>query len=275
VNSKLLFTFVATVTLAGSAIAQQGAAPALQGSVMDAMGLPGQAWSTVGNLSPIEHNNGYVQVYMEQSAAVFASNRGSMTLTPYVSLGLVVDTKGYIWNNKIEPRTGVKLNKYFNHGVVSLGSAYAYEDRFKSIKSSGLMVYAQDWFGWQPIFESASRFPGSSWAAVGNISPVERGNIISQGYLSQGIVAKRLGRATLVPYGEATFSRDTKHFDWDNKAVCGGGIKAVLPRGDLYSELGAAYLHESRFYSGQSAGGITVFMNFSFGWNLLNRTVGK
>src|SRR5437773_433383 len=275
VKAKSLFTFVAVAILTAFSAAQQSAAPALQGNITDAVGLPGQAWTSMGNLSPIEHNNGYVQSHAEQRAAIFASDSGSITLTPYVSLGLVLHTKGYNWNNKIEPRFGVKLNKFFRNGVVSFGSAYAYEDRFKSLKSSGLIVYAQDWFGWQPVAERASRFPGSSWAAVGKISPVERGDILGQAYFSQGIIAKRFSRAALVPYGETTFSRDSKGFDWNNKAVYGGGIKVIMPRGELYTELGAAYLHESRFDSGRSAGGLTIFMNMSFDWNLLNRKVGR
>jgi len=275
VKAKSLFTFVAFAILTAFSAAQQSAAPALQGNITDAVGLPGQAWTSIGNLSPIERNNSYVQSYVEQSAAIFASDSGSITLTPYVSLGLVLDTKGYNWNNKVEPRIGVKLNKFVRIGVVSIGSAYAYEDRFKSLKSSGLILYAQDWFGWQPVSDKASRFPGSSWAAVGNISPVERGDIIGQGYFSQGIIAKRFSRATLVPYAEATFSRDSKGFDWDNKAVYGSGVKAIIPHGDVYTELGAGYLHENRFHSGRSAGALTVFMNFSFGWNLLDRKVGR
>jgi hypothetical protein len=275
VKLRFVLILAAAVALTGAAAAQRGAAPALQGTILDGTGLPGQAWTSLGNLSPIEHNNGYSQSYMEQCAAVFATNSGSITLTPYVSLGLVLDTKGYAWNNKVEPRFGIKANKQFHSGVVSIGSAYAYEDRFKSIVNSGLVLYAQDWFGWQPVTSKGNRFPGSSWAAIGNISPVEHGNIIGQAYVSQGVVAKRFTRTTLVPYGEITFSRDSKHFDWDNKVVSGAGIKAVFPHGDLYTELGAAYLRESRLDSGRSAGGLTLFMNASFGWNLLSRSVGR
>jgi len=275
VKFKCPLSFLAAVVLAGSSAAQQGAAPALQGTILDGTGLPGQAWTSLGNLSPIEHNNGYSQSYMEQSAAVFATTSGSVTLTPYVSLGLVLDTKGYPWNNKVEPRFGIKANKLFHSGVVSLGTAYAYEDRFNSVVNSGLVFYAQDWFGWQPVSNKTSRFPGSSWAAIGNISPVEHGNIIGQVYVSQGVVAKRFSRATLVPYAELTLSRDNKHFDWDNKVNSGAGLKAVFPHGGLYTEIGVGYLHENRFDSGRSAGGLALFMNASFGWNLLNRTVGR
>ena len=158
---------------------------------------------------------------------------------------------------------------------MSAGTAYAYQDRFDSIKSSALMFYAQDWFGWQPVMEKASRFPGSSWAIVGNISPVEHGNLIVQGYVSQGVIAKRFQKATLVPFVQTTISRDRDGFDWDNKAIYGGGLKAVVPHGDAYTEFGLAYLREHRFDPDRSAGQVAIFMNFSFGWNLLGRKVGR
>jgi hypothetical protein len=272
---RILFALFAALMLPAHLPAQERAAPALQGSLVDSIGLPGQTWTSMGNFSPIEHNNGYVQTYIEQSAAVFANDSGSMTLTPFVSLGLALDTKGYVWNNKIQPRAGMRLNKTFRHGVVSVGSAYSYEDRFNSVTASAFTLFAQDWFGWQSVFENKNRFPGSSWAAVGNLSPVEHGNIIGQGYISQGVIAKKFGRTALVPFVEATLSRDSKGFDWENKAIYGSGVKASIPHGEVYTEVGASYLHEKRFDSGHSAGGLTLFMNFSFGWNLLNRKVGR
>ena len=272
---KSLFAVFAVLVLTTFSSAQGGAVSALQGSLVDAVGLPGQGWTSIGNLSPIEHNNFYVQSYLEQSAAIFSTYSGSITVTPFIGIGLVLDTKGYQWNNKIQPKVGVKVNKFFSKGVVSVGSAYSYEDRFKGINSSGLTLYAQDWFGWQPVAERSSRFPGSSWMEVGTLSPIEKGNIIGLGYITQGIVAKKLSRATLVPYVEATVFHDSKGFDWENKATVGGGMKAIFPRGDIYTEIGAAYLHENRFQSGESAGGVSVFTNFSFNWNLLGRKVGR
>lgn len=269
----LLISLLVFLLTSGSA-AQQAAVPALQGSVVDGMGLPGQVWTSVGNLSAVEHNNGYFQSYVEQDAAVLANQSGSLSLTPYISLGLVADTKQYDWNNQVEPQLGVKLNKLFRKGLVSVGAAYKYEDRFKSLQSSGLVVYAQDWFGWQSASDKASRFPGSSWASFGNISPVERGNWIGQTHVSQGLVARRFGRTAFVPYVEAALSRDSKGFDWDNKALYGSGVKLAYTHGQAYSEFGVGYLHENRFYSGQSAGTLSVFMNFWFGWNLLGRKAG-
>jgi hypothetical protein len=272
---KLLLTMLVVLAFAALSTAQDGAKSALQGSMVDAMGLPGQGWTSIGNLSPIEHNNFYTQSYFEQTAAVFSTFSGSVTVTPFVGVGLVLDSKGYEWNNKIQPRLGVKVNKYFRKGVVSIGSAYSYEDRFKSFNSSGLTFYVQDWFGWQAVAEKSSRFPGSTWIEVGNLSPVEHGNILGLGYISQGVVAKRFSTATLVPYVEATVFRDSQGIDWDNRATFGGGIKAIIPRDDIYTEVGVAYLHENRFESGLSAGGLSVFTNFSFNWNLLGRKVGR
>jgi hypothetical protein len=270
-----LFALIAVFTLAVVSPAQQSAAPALQGTVVDGIGLPGQAWTSLGNVSPVEHNNAYSQSYFEQGATVLATDSGALTVTPYVSLGLMFDTKGYPWNNSIEPAAGLKLNKFFRNGIVSVGTAYAYQDRFDSIRSSALMFYAQDWFGWQPITEKASRFPGSSWAIVGNVSPVEHGNLIAQGYVSQGVIAKRFQKASIVPFVQSTLSRDAQGFDWENKAIYGGGLKAVMPLGETYSEFGTAYLRENRFYPDRSAGGLALFMNVSFGWNLLGRKVGR
>ena len=269
------FALITLLLMAGAASAQQAAAPAVQGTIVDGIGLPGQAWTSLGNVSPIEHNNVYSQSYFEQGATVWASTSGTVTVTPYASLGLLFDTNGDPWNNSIQPTAGLKANKFFRNGVVSFGSAYAYQDRFDSIHSSALMYYAQDWFGWQPVTEKASRFPGSTWAILGNISPVEHGNLIAQGFISQGVVAKRFKAATLVPFGQTTLSRDTHGFDWDNKAIYGGGLKTVVPHGDAYTEFGLAYLRERRFDPDRSAGQVAIFMNFSFGWNLLGRKVGR
>src|SRR4051795_10821823 len=104
---KSLFTLIAVLALGAFSSAQDGAVSALQGSLVDSVGLPGQGWTSVGNLSPIEHNNFYVQSYVEQSAAIFSTYSGSVTVTPFVGMGLVLDTKGYDWNNKVQPRLGM------------------------------------------------------------------------------------------------------------------------------------------------------------------------
>jgi hypothetical protein len=274
-RNHLFGVIVGCFVLTTLCAAQGGALPAAQSPIVNASGLPGQTWTALGNLSPIEHDNFYTQSYIEQGAALYGNRTGSMTVTPYVSVGLVLDTQGLKWNNKIEPRVGLKLNRLFRNGIISMGSAYSYENRFRSTESSALILYAQDWFGWQSVANKSSRFPGSTWAAIGNISPVEHGDIIAQAYVNQGVVAKRFTKFTLVPFVDTTVSRDTKGFDWDNKVVFGSGAKICVLRRDIYTEFGAGYHRETRFDSGLTAGGLAVFSNFSFGWNLLSLRRGR
>jgi len=108
---KSLFAILVVLSLTALSAAQDGAKSALQGSVVDGFGLPGQGWTSVGNQSPIEHNNFYTQSYFEQSAAVFSTYSGSITVTPFIGVGLVLDTKGYEWNNKIQPRLRIFLRR--------------------------------------------------------------------------------------------------------------------------------------------------------------------
>ncbi len=54
---KASLAIFVVLTLAAFAPAQDGAKSALQGSVVDGVGLPGQGWTSLGNQSPIEHNN--------------------------------------------------------------------------------------------------------------------------------------------------------------------------------------------------------------------------
>ena len=99
-----------------------------------------------------------------------------------------------------------KLKKYFAKGVISVGSAYSYEDRFKSFDSSALTLFAQDWFGWQSVAEKSSRFPGSTWIEARKPVRRWRRETFSAWAISRkGVVAKRFSRATLVPYLEANF----------------------------------------------------------------------
>ena len=91
---KSLFALFAVLVLTTFSAAQGGAVSALQGSLVDAVGLPGQGWTSIGNLSPIEHNNIYLQSYLEQSAAIFSTYSGSVTVTPFVGVGLGLRYQG-------------------------------------------------------------------------------------------------------------------------------------------------------------------------------------
>jgi len=269
--------FVVALALFGpvlNAFAQEAPPHAVKGSVFDAVGLNGQMWSTNGTYSPLEKGNVLSQSYFEQTASVYSTWHNSVTITPYAGFGMVSDTKGYSWNNKIQPSGGIKVNKVCRYGIVSVSTAYAYEDRFndsKAPKASGRTDYILDWFGWQPVASKTSRFPGSTWAIVGHFSPVEHGNLIEQAYVTQGFVFHRFNRSAVVPYGEFTVGHDSQGFDWENRIISGAGVKLAIPRGRLYTDLGAGVVHENRFNTGLSATGLKVFMNVSYTWHLFGR----
>jgi len=90
---------------------------------------------------------------------------------------------------------------------------------------------------------------------------------IAFGYITQGFVLKRFGTKALIPYGDLTIAHDSKGFDWENLARLGGGVKLSLP----YTEIGAGYVHETRFNSGIRVDGIKIFINGSHSWNWFGR----
>jgi len=257
-----------------NASAQAEPPHAIRGNVFDAMGLPGQMWSATGTYSPMEKGNVLSQSYFEQTASVYSTWNNSLTVSPYMAFGMVYDTKGYSWNNKVQPSGGIKVNKFFRYGVISVGTAYAYEDRFtdwRAPKASGRTDYILDWFGWQPVSSKTSRFPGSTWAVAGHISPVEHGNLIEQAYVTQGFVLHRFNRSAIVPYGEFTVGHDSQGFNWENRTLSGAGVKFVTSMGQLYTDVGAGLVHENRFNTGLTANGLKIFMDISCSWSLFGR----
>jgi hypothetical protein len=272
-----MLTVVGVIVVLGAVLnssAQEAPPHAVKGNVFDAVGLKGQMWSSNGTYSPLEKGNVLSQSYFEQTASVYSTWHNSVTITPYAGFGMVSDTKGYSWNNKIQPSGGIKVNMISRYGIVSVGTAYAYEDRFtdsKAPKASGRTDYILDWFGWQSVSSKTSRFPGSTWAILGHISPVEHGNLIEQAYVTQGFVLHRFNRAAVVPYSEFTIGHDSQGFDWENRAISGGGVKLAIPKGQLYTDLGAGVVHENRFNTGLSANGLKVFKNMTYAWHLFGR----
>lgn len=272
IMKNILAITALVLSLTYAANAQEGPPHAVAGSLLDSVSLPGQVWVSSGTLDPVEKGNVESQAYFEQGLTVYAGWNNSVTVTPFVSLGISGGTKGYSWDNKIQPQIGVKVNKLFRSGVISVGTAFNYEDRFDGGPiSGGRGDFASYWFGWNPVSERKNRFPGTSWGIVGTISPVEHGNLIFQDQVSQGFVLHRFTRASLVPYGEVTIGKDTKGFDWENKAVYGAGAKIALPLGEAYTEFGVGFNREDRFNSGLSANGVKAFLNFSYAWGLFGR----
>lgn len=224
--------------------------------------LPGSAWNVTGNISPAERGDIISASYAEQGVTLLRSK--TLSLVPYVSLGTTFDTDGHDWNNRLAATGAVKLVKNFSQGIISIGGGYANEYRFKSgMRKSAPTAQAAYWFGW----DSNKRFPGSSWGVLGNISPVERNNLIAAAYVQQGVAAAKYHRASLVPFAETTFSKDTDGHDWNNRHIYGAGLKVVIPGPSQVCEIGGSYLREHRFESGMTASGFSLFVKLWFGWN--------
>ena len=256
-NKAIKLGFVIALWLAPIASAQQ--------PTFRSPSYPGSAWTDIGNYSPTEATVLF-DSYAEQGVTV--SQFHSLAVTPYASLALDFDTKGYDWENRADVQLGVKLTRNLTHGTISIGTAYGVENRFKSgLVKRAPVGFVNYWFGWGA--SASQRFPGSSWGIVGDTSPVERGNLIATGYLEQGVVAARFhnNKTRLVLYGQTTMSCDTQGYSWENRNISGGGFKIVrlVRHGDV--EAGGSYLYESRFLQGQSKGGYNFFVKTWVGWS--------
>ncbi|PJE50517.1 MAG: hypothetical protein COV29_03865 [Candidatus Yanofskybacteria bacterium CG10_big_fil_rev_8_21_14_0_10_36_16] len=233
--------------------------------------LPGSAWNSSGNLSPVEEGNFQNYSYVEQGITVWRNNKWS--LVPYVSVSNSVDTKGYSWNNRITGQLGTKMVKSFGNGLVQFGGGYMHENRRVSDQNEGQAFgFGSYWFGWDtPSSNKAeglfSAFPGSSWGMIGNTSPAEENNIIGTVYLQQGVTLAKINRVSLIPFVENTVSFDTKDYAWNNRNTWGAGIKASVPVKSGIVEIGAKHLDEYRWQVGKRASGVTGFVNLWFGWN--------
>lgn len=252
-NKKaIVIALLAVVSASQSAKAQSDSSP---------FAYPGSFWNVTGNTSPVEKNNFISSSYAEQGITVF--NRDGISITPYVSLSVGLDSKGYDWNNKNVVTGGLKLSKHFGNGVASIIGGIANENHWKSgLNASSPFLKAEYWAGWG----SYGNYPGSSWGAIGNTSPIEKHNVIAAIYAQQGIVAKRFDNgAKLVPFIEASLTRDTEKYDWNNKRLIGVGFKITNPDPSCGCEVGVSYQNEHRSKSGSSASNVMLFAKFWFG----------
>lgn len=107
------------------------------------------------------------------------------------------------------------------------------------------------------------KYPGSAWAVVGNVSPYEKGNIISLSHAEQGISFKGI----IEPYVSGTIGTDSKGYDWNNKLVGAVGVRAVQSIGKAGSvRVGAAYTSEKHTESNVTKSGVVYSADFYYGW---------
>lgn len=185
---------------------------------------PGSVWDSLGT-TPVERDNWVNLFHLDQGVVVGHVGKG-WEVTPYAALNLTTDSNGYSWDNTSKLEGGVKLVKHYNSGEISLGAAYGLEHRDLNTEAtkSGLMVFADGWFGYKAF--NTTHTPGSGWFSIGNTSPFEQDNVIGlarieQGYNFSQTEARSLG---VVAWGQAGF--DTRGDDWNNRHKAGGGLRA-------------------------------------------------
>jgi hypothetical protein len=116
--------------------------------------FPGSAWINITgpHIGGGETGNWILTAKANQDAVI--ADLSGWDLSTYVSVGFVKDTKGYEWNNKFTPATGIKLTKQLNNGVFDIGIQYAYESHYGKIyrmpdrNSGGFQVSINYWVGW-------------------------------------------------------------------------------------------------------------------------------
>ena len=68
----------------------------------------GNIWAEVGTITPIEKNNVIFSTGVHQGYDLYDFK--FLSLTPFVSGGATLDTRGYVWNNQLIASAGAQLN---------------------------------------------------------------------------------------------------------------------------------------------------------------------
>jgi hypothetical protein len=119
-----------------------------------------------------------------------------------------------------------------------------------------------------PMLDTSLTFPGTAWSVLGNLSPIEHGNIQSWSYAEQGVRTLHTKLIDVVPFAAVTIAGDTKGYDWNRKALFSTGVKVSHPSAFTYSELSFSYDQEKRFISNLSGQGFSIRATFWGTWNL-------
>lgn len=224
---------------------------------------PGDAYTSLGNNSPIEKNDLFSNSHIDQGLVFY--RRSTISVQVFGSADMNFDSQGYVWANEAIVQGGFKASKVFGDaGVITLNVTHAYEKQWTGVTAAQNEGFFSSWFGWNDY--TTHKFPGSFWTVAGNIVPMEHNNLLGIGYVQQGVVLHRFSpKSAVVMFVENTAGGDYDKNDWNNYNRTGLGFKAMLPHS---LEIGASYDEEKRFISGETAGGFSAFLRIYKGWNL-------
>ncbi len=105
-----------------------------------------------------------------------------------------------------------------------------------SIVVGGIILFAASAASAQEI-----TYPGAAWSTTGQLSPVERHNIVSANYGEQGVAYKGLSG-----YIHGGYGKDQNGFDWNNYRRGGAGVRFTQTVGNLMLRVGGSYVTEER-----------------------------
>lgn len=119
-------------------------------------------------------------------------------------------------------------------------------------------------------------YPGSSWSVLtynpGVIENTrERGNVLLQGKIEQGIDWTKFGGWTLNTYASVAYSLDKNKIDYNNKLVPAVGVKMSRKFDSGVFDVGVQAVHERRIRvdgPNKTGNGVQVYASYWFGWNL-------
>lgn len=244
---------------------------------------PGSTWNSFMT-SPLERGN-YIDYFHFDQGVVIGRLPGKLAVEPYVAINATRDTKGMPWNNRVQGEAGLKLVRPFSKGVIEFGGAWAIERRNASAATpvqtrSGIIGFTNGWFGWQqPSRRPASRTffnaaPGTFQWTVGNISVVERNNLIGTARLEQGVTLAKVKGVSLIPLVgvQATVDRDRN--PWNNRWMGEAGMKVAVPWKTGTLDFKAGYQCWNQYRGGptsfgSAACGIGAGVNIWTGWRKL------
>jgi len=232
--------------------------------------FPGSFWVAAGDVGPSERDNMVGQVGFEQGVTVWAP--GSWYVVPFLSGNAGTDTDGYDWNNRRQVQVGSKLIRRVPGGVVQIGGSLMFERDPATEETRHPSVFANYWAGWRADKQSGNGrtlngFPGYAYASSGLLSGRDPDNWLTSIGAQQGIVAFRSRIVTVVPYGAATVTADTKRRLWENRLTYDGGIKIVRALVGGVVEAGFAQRRQHELITGRVETAPVAYINLWIGWN--------
>lgn len=112
---------------------------------------------------------------------------------------------------------------------------------------------------------SSRALPGSFWLSTGNVGPAERGNVVSQANLEQGLTVWQRRNLFAIPFVSAGMTADSAGYSWNDRHPAQVGMKLVwrVPGGALQG--GGGVMFERDPATGHDRH-LSAFVSYWSGW---------